>query len=635
MNKLIALLLLISLVSFSQNETKKWAYGTHAGLDFLTASPTVFSTSINTNEGCASIADANGNLLFYTDGVTVWMQNNQVMANGNGLMGNFTSTQSAIIVKQPSNSNIYYIFTVDYQGGANGLRYSIVDMSLAAGMGSVTVKNNLLYTPTTEKLTGVRHCNGVDVWILSHQWNSNNFVAYLLSSTGINTVSVNSAVGNSVTGPSQQTLLDNDAMGSMKISPNGKKLALNLWASKKVELYDFNNSTGIVSNSLSLITYTWDSYGCEFSPDGTKLYASGGIPGSIFQWDICAGNNAAIMASKTQITNEQNVFGLQCGPDGKMYVAHNSTQYIGVINNPNALGAACNYSTNGLYVSNGSTLNPLTSNNCLPNFVSSAFRQASPPFTYSALCQNVSFTNAAAVSTIINNCAAATYSLASYSWNFGDPLSGAANNTSTAQNPKHQYSSTGTFTTTLVLNYQCYSDTLKQTVNVSTASPTFAVSGATAICKGEKTIYTASGAQNYTWAVLPSAVVNASIALNPTLTTQYTVSATNSLTGCRWDYVFALTVNKCLNIENTNTVFNHLAVFPNPVKEMLHVEMDILNENTSAVDIEISNALGQIVYSEKLTQAKTDINTAQWAKGIYFMKVKDAEKEGVKRIVVE
>jgi PKD repeat protein len=247
----------------------------------------------------------------------------------------------------------------------------------------------------------------------------------------------------------------------------------------------------------------------------------------------------------------------------------------------------------------------------------------------------VSFTNAAAVSTIINNCAAATYSLASYSWNFGDPLSGAANNTSTAQNPKHQYSSTGTFTTTLVLNYQCYSDTLKQTVNVSTASPTFAVSGATAICKGEKTIYTASGAQNYTWAVLPSAVVNASIALNPTLTTQYTVSATNSLTGCRWDYVFALTVNKCLNIENTNTVFNHLAVFPNPVKEMLHVEMDILNENTSAVDIEISNALGQIVYSEKLTQAKTDINTAQWAKGIYFMKVKDAEKEGVKRIVVE
>jgi PKD repeat protein len=423
----------------------------------------------------------------------------------------------------------------------------------------------------------------------------------------------------------------------MKVSPNGKKIGLAILGIPSIELYDFDNSTGVVSNSLILYntTSTLNLYGCEFSPDGTKLYASGGIPGSIFQWDICAGNNAAIVASKTQITNEQNVFGLQCAPNGKIYVAHNGWQYVGAINNPNAAGAACNYTSNGLFISNGSTISPLYSANCFPNFVSSAFRQASPPFTYSALCQNVSFTNAAAVSTIINNCAAATYSLASYSWNFGDPLSGAANNTSTAQNPKHQYSSTGTFTTTLVLNYQCYSDTLKQTVNVSTASPTFAVSGATAICKGEKTIYTASGAQNYTWAVLPSAVVNASIALNPTLTTQYTVSATNSLTGCRWDYVFALTVNKCLNIENTNTVFNHLAVFPNPVKEMLHVEMDILNENTSAVDIEISNALGQIVYSEKLTQAKTDINTAQWAKGIYFMKVKDAEKEGVKRIVVE
>ncbi len=627
MNKLIAFFVFIALNSFSQNETKKWVYGTHAGLDFLTASPTVFSTSINTNEGCASIADANGNLLFYTDGVKVWAQNHQVMANGSGLMGNFSTTQSALIVKQPGNSNIYYIFTADYQGGANGLRYSIVDMNLAAGMGSVTIKNTLLYTPTTEKLTGVRHCNGIDVWILSHQWNSNNFVAYLLNSTGINTLSVNSAVGNTITGPAQQTLLDNDAMGSMKISPNGKKLALNLWASKKVELYDFNNSSGIVSNSLSLITYTWDSYGCEFSPDGSKLYASGGIPGSIFQWDICAGNNSAILASQTQITNEQNVFGLQCAPNGKIYVAHNGWQYVGAINNPNAAGAACNYTSNGLFISNGSTISPLYSANCFPNFISSAFRQPSPAFTYSALCQSVSYTNAAAVSTVINNCAAASYSLASYSWNFGDPLSGAANNTSTAQNPKHVYSSTGTYTSTLILNYQCYSDTLKQVVNVSTASPTFAVSGATAICKGEKTIYTASGAQNYTWAVLPTAVVNSSIALNPTVTTQYTVSATSSVTGCRWDYVFSLTVNKCLGLNDVDGAMENVAIYPNPTTGNLFIESE------KQISIAIYNQLGQLLLNKQITESKTQIDLSSFSKGLYFIKINDGEKVKVKEIV--
>jgi hypothetical protein len=35
------------------------------------------------------------------------------MANGYGLLGNRSSTQSAIIVPQPRNPYVYYIFTVD------------------------------------------------------------------------------------------------------------------------------------------------------------------------------------------------------------------------------------------------------------------------------------------------------------------------------------------------------------------------------------------------------------------------------------------------------------------------------------------------------------------------------------------
>ena len=58
-------------------------------------------------------------------------------------------------------------------------------------------------------------------------------------------------------------------------------------------------------------------------------------------------------------------------------------------------------------------------------------------------------------------------SIVGWYWNFGDPLSGAAN-TSSAQNPVHVFSSPGTFMVTLgiVNNYGC-TDTISKTVSVN------------------------------------------------------------------------------------------------------------------------------------------------------------------------
>ncbi len=104
---------------------------------------------LSTNEGCSSISDRFGNLLFYSDGTTVWNRNHIVMQNGNGLFGDSSSTQSAIIVPKPDDQNIYYIFTVDnaLDGNNFGLNYSIIDISLDGGFGAVTEKNiNLITT---------------------------------------------------------------------------------------------------------------------------------------------------------------------------------------------------------------------------------------------------------------------------------------------------------------------------------------------------------------------------------------------------------------------------------------------------------------------------------------------------------
>ncbi|HQQ94217.1 MAG TPA: hypothetical protein PLQ93_06660, partial [Bacteroidia bacterium] len=287
------------LTSIGQNQNSKWFFGYGAGLDFMSNPPTpVFGSSINVPEGCSSISDNNGNILFYSDGQTIWNQSHNVMANGTGLAGSGNPSQSCLIAKQPGSNTIYFVFTIAGAPALNGnFCYSIVDMSLAAGLGSVTVKNAILFTSisSSEKITGTMHCNGIDKWILTHGNgpNNNTFHAFYLSAAGLNTVSVNSAIGSYHT--------NFTAAGCMKISPNGRKVALAFTSSSMyVELFDFDNQTGVVSNSLVLNGPSGNIYGIEFSGDGSKLYASriGNYFGTnIYQWDLCAGNNAAIISS--------------------------------------------------------------------------------------------------------------------------------------------------------------------------------------------------------------------------------------------------------------------------------------------------------------------------------------------------
>ena len=121
--KRILILLTASFFSFSQSEASHWYFGNGAGLIFdsnagSVASTNAASSTINTSEGCSSISDFNGNLLFYTDGRNVWDKNHNVMPNANyslgtGLMGDPSSTSSGLIIPRPGNINQYYVFTVD------------------------------------------------------------------------------------------------------------------------------------------------------------------------------------------------------------------------------------------------------------------------------------------------------------------------------------------------------------------------------------------------------------------------------------------------------------------------------------------------------------------------------------------
>jgi hypothetical protein len=119
-------------------------------------------------------------------------------------------------------------------------------MSLDNGQGDVELKNIALLTPVCEKVTAVKHCNGRDIWVITHAWNSDAYYAYLLSINGINPVPVISHSGIFLSGNISYS------GGYLKASPNGRKLAAAHQFSG-AELSDFDNTTGIVSHSFPMI----------------------------------------------------------------------------------------------------------------------------------------------------------------------------------------------------------------------------------------------------------------------------------------------------------------------------------------------------------------------------------------------
>jgi hypothetical protein len=491
--------LFYSLNILSQGQANWWYFGSYAGVSFQTGNPvSVSGGQINTGEGCATISDNNGNLLFYTDGIKVWNRNHVQMPNGFGLLGHFSATQSGVIVQRPGSNNIYYIFTVTASGQSEGFRWSEVDMTLDGGFGDVTAnKNILLYTPATEKICGIRHCNNTDVWVVAHEWNSNGFRSYLVTSAGINPVPVISNVGTSHTGSSEHSY------GYMKNSPDGTKLALAVWddafiAESFIEVFDFDNSTGAVSNALHL--WNWiRMYGVEFSPSSTLLYANYGNP--IAQWNLYAGSDSAIIASRVQIGYSTHTVptggSLQLGPDNKIYHSRNGMLWLGVINNPNIAGIGCNYVDNGVSLTGLGQLG-------LPNFIQSYLRQ--PPFIHedvNCLTADFSFTTAQDSS---NLCTSAGNNIISVAWDFGDPLSGP-NNTSTLDNPTHTFSVPGTYNVKLVLNYPCYIDSANTTLTIVDCSLNAVLTGNSDVCSGTCTDISATvtgGNEPYTYNWTPN-----------------------------------------------------------------------------------------------------------------------------------
>lgn len=416
-------LFIIQLTSRGQ-QGNNWYFGAFAGANFSDGYPYPLSNGqLNTIEGTSSITDENGNLLFYTDGVTVYNREHKVMPNGKNLKGHISSYQSCVIIPKPGSKLFYYIFTCDaiQNNGAGGYNYSEVNMALDGGLGDVTVRKNIsLSGPSSERLCVAKAANMIDYWVITNDWGSNIFRAFKIDCDGINPAVV-STTGRVVNENINANIgsIKASADGKWLCQTNGKNLIVASPVDEYAQLFSFNNTTGVISNPVTIPLVNEGTYGnSEFSPDSKFMYIVNNRDNNIHQFDLSSGVPATIMASKTVIpVGSGGLCGIQMGPDKKIYLSTN-IEKLHVISLPNNKGIA------SALIENAVDLAGRRSAIALPNFPPNYFnnRTVDYSFVIEDSCNGVvQFTSDIKLAGVVPN------------WDFGD---GTRSNEA---NPKHVF----------------------------------------------------------------------------------------------------------------------------------------------------------------------------------------------------
>jgi hypothetical protein len=379
-NKIFICIAILSLPYYAigQKQGNIWCFGDSSGIDFNTLiNPIPSNSSMVSRGSCLSHCDKNGNLLYYssTDAANasftsakIWNKNHSVMDGGDSIAGSGWYNE-LVSVNQPQLDSCYYIFSIGVTL-PYGLMYSVIDIRLDGGFGSVVQKNvPLLSGLMVDCVTAIKHGNGRDWWIIvrpspvGQPVYNNTWLLYLVSPSGITAI------------PQQNIgALNGTNAGQIAVSAEGSKMCFtNLGG--LIELYDFNRCTGEVSNpiliepQLSVGPYPF-YWSAEFSPSGQYLYVSTSTQISrLWQYDLWFSN---IQLSKTliwQVQNPANTGGaLKRAPNNKIYfscawtgggfnyVNYDSTQYwlenmnLSVINSPDSAGLACNFQPWSFYL---------------------------------------------------------------------------------------------------------------------------------------------------------------------------------------------------------------------------------------------------------------------------------------------
>ncbi|MFN0202330.1 MAG: hypothetical protein ACKVTZ_12455 [Bacteroidia bacterium] len=298
MKKIGIYLVLLLSIAHAQKYDNHWVFGYQCWQSGLNCSQVAFtndslklthrSLALSMSRTIACVSNPEGELLFYTNGLGIANANNTILPNGSGLnpegvasqwLYGSPSIQGAMFLPHPTDSNLYYLI----HGGAdvkNGnyyfipnLYYTLLEHSANYPNGNVIAKNQVILSGQFEVggITATKHGNGRDWWILLKSTDSTVFHRFLLNPIGVSYEgSQNTHVGNPIS--QWQTCF----------SPDGSKYAK--YDCGKVQIYDFDRCTGLLSNFDSVNLACDGAAGIAFSPNSKLLYISTGE--HLYQYDV-------------------------------------------------------------------------------------------------------------------------------------------------------------------------------------------------------------------------------------------------------------------------------------------------------------------------------------------------------------
>jgi len=324
----------------------------------------------------SSISDSLGNLLFYTNGVSIANKNGKYMDGGKYINPIISSTPwfsyGAAIPQQclifPCNNNKYMIFHSDeihtniditYRYISPSIYYTLIDMSENNGEGNVKKLNSLIIKDTfnTGQLAACKHANGRDWWVINQKYNTSTFFEYLITDNKVLSVDTQN-IGKNIFYPAGQSLF----------TPNGEKyirsesFAIN--EPSYLQIFDFDRCSGKLSNERLIILEDSSSvYVCggAVSPNSRYVYVT--YFKYIIQFDLWADDIAASRDTvaiyddfKTPLGSWTTFWLAQLGPDGRIYImtGPNGTDFLHVIDQPDKKGKACNVLQHAIQLPTGS-----------------------------------------------------------------------------------------------------------------------------------------------------------------------------------------------------------------------------------------------------------------------------------------
>lgn len=470
----------------------QWYFGENAGIDFNPPATSAITDAnlMSSAQGASSVSDLNGDLLFYTNGETIWNKNHRVMDNGDDIGGDPNSSQGVMIVPLPNDSSIYYVFTSDpvYGDFTYDMKYSVVDMRRDTAQGEVIVKDVSFFTNSTERLTAFGLGQGF-TWLVTHEYGNNQFRSYPLTENGIG-APITSSAGSVMRFNEEKT-----GRAQMKYAAGGGVIAVAYQDTDEnyVELFNVADSTGQITGLAKIdIEESAPSliYGVEFSASVQKLYVStNGTNGSnLIQYDLdslyAPTAKVDIEASKFVLGSDASLqYGaLQTGTDGIIYMAVDGQTSVGTINSPDSDDAGASFNDGGF------DLEGRTSRLGLPNFVQELPLSSQNPgiaFTNPCLGQETIFDGTG--TSIIDE----------FFWSFDDGTSADVEDTT------HIYNLSGIYNVTLTVTNRCGLDTtFLEPVEIFPIPAVPTLLDAVAICNGPVTLEAwpvDTAAFSYTW----------------------------------------------------------------------------------------------------------------------------------------